>query len=221
MKLPKITGRAWRKAAIGAAVLVAAITVFNAARGYGDFRRELVGLEGVRLNDSRAEVMYRLGSPPLVLGPPEPDILGGKVVGQSRPVLYVGGPKGDQNTMPAGRSTNDYQAWVYSRDTLGTDLIVEFDKAGRVQSITCTAQGENLFACGPLAGVRNTDPEEKVLGLGAPSTNSVDGVTKTIEYADIGVRYYLTKGRAYSFTLKRPTGGRWAVLHRYVERLLP
>lgn len=40
---------------------------------------------------------------------------------------------------------------------------------------------------------------EKVLKFSNPSTNSVEGITKTIEYADIGVRYYLTKDRAYSF----------------------
>ena len=143
-------------------MLVAAIVAFNVVSGYRDFRRELAGMERVRLNDSRDEVMYRLGSPPLVLGPLEPTVIGGKMVGESRPVLYVSGPKGDQNTMPAGHTTREYQAWVYSPDTLGTDLIVEFDSAGRVESITCTAHGDNLFACGPLAGMWNTDPEEKL-----------------------------------------------------------
>lgn len=218
---PKITRRGWRRVGIAVAVLAVAVTAFGLERGYQAFADQLKGMDRVRLNQSRAEVMYRLGSPSMVLGAPEEIVIDGKVVGHDRPALYVEGKQGDQNTMPAGRDVKNYTAWVYSPDKLGTDLIVEFDKAGLVEALTCTARGDNIFACGPVAGIWNTDTEEKVLKLGKPTLDSVDGVTKTIEYADIGVRYYLTKGEAYSLTLKRSTGGARAVLNRYIQTLLP
>jgi hypothetical protein len=221
VKLPRITADAWRKAALGIVVLAAAIAAFSFVGGYLDFRRELAGMKGVRLNDSRAEVMYRLGSPPRVLGPQESSIVGAKVAGQSWAVLEVGGKVGNSNVMPADNSVNEYKAWAYELDNNYTDMIVLFDKNDRVDSITCTAQNDEKFSCGPLAGVHNTDPEDIVLKLGVPSTNTVEGGYKNIEYADIGVGYMLTKGKAYSFTLSRPTGGEGAVLRRYFERLLP
>jgi hypothetical protein len=221
VKLPTITKATWRKAAVIAGVLALALALIRFVSAYQSFQGELVAMNGVRLGASRDEVLYRLGPPPSVLGPVEPLIFDGKVVGHSSRVFFVDGSKADQNTMPAGRSVRDYPGWVYSPDTLGTDLDVEFGKGGHVETLTCTAHGDNPFACSPVAGMRNTDSEEKVLHLGTPSTNSLDGVAKKIEYADIGVRFYLAMGKAYSFSIKRPSGGQGAVLHRFLQTHLP
>ena len=60
-----------------------------------------------------------------------------------------------------------------------------------------------------------------MLKLGRPSINAVQGVTKTIAYDDIGVSYYLTKGKAYSFTLTRAKGGDGAMVRRFLHTVLP
>jgi hypothetical protein len=83
------------------------------------------------------------------------------------------------------------------------------------------AHGDNIFACGPVAGLWNTDPEEKVLRLGKPTATTLHGLSKTIEFSDVGVSFVLTKGRAYYFTIGRPTGGVVARWRRYLNSLMP
>jgi len=221
IKFPKISMRRLRQGAGVLTLVIAGITAYRLVDGYITFKRNLAGMYRINLNDSRAEVMYRLGSPPSVLGPLEDIVVDGKVEGTSRRVFLVDGNHNDINTVPRDRTVNDYQAWVYVSDGTSSDLTLEFDKAGRVEEMTCTAHGPSSLACGPLPHVWNGDDEGKVLKLGKPSAMTVDGVTKTIEYADLGVRYYLTKGQAYSFTLMRPKGGSGATLKRYVSTLLP
>jgi len=219
--MAKMTSGAWRRIGAAALVLTFLLVLINLVSGYQAFKKQLVQVESFRLNDSFDEIAYRHGSPPIVLGPLEPTMFEGKVAGHSRRVFYVGGALGDQNTMPAGKTARQYQAWVYSPDALGTDLVVEFDPSGSVESVTCTSFAAVRYACGPLAGIYTGDSEEKVLGLGRPARSGIEGGVKTIEYRDLGASFRLMEDKVYSMTLKRSTPGRNAALSRYVEQLLP
>ena len=76
-----------------------------------------------------------------------------------------------------------------------------------MRSITYYSSGANRFAWAGVAGIANGDSEETILALGDPTNSSIDGVSKTIEYADIGVKFTLIKGRVYMCEMSEPTGG--------------
>lgn len=224
VKAPKISKRRLKQGVALAAILLVVIGLASFLNGFLSFRRDLQSVQRIRLGDSRQEVTYRYGFPPYVLGPREPTVIGGKLVGYDSPLLAVGGPESDQNTMPKSKAVKDYDEWLFNSGGFGpeggTDLVVAFDKGGRVKEITCTAHGDNPFACW-LAGRWNDDSEEEVLKLGTPTRTTITDVSKTIEYDDIGVTFTLTRGKAYSFTRNKPTKGEWALFRRYVNTLLP
>jgi hypothetical protein len=220
MKLPKVNGRRLRQVTVAVVVIAAMAAGWSFVQGFLSFRRDLQTTHLIKLGDSRAEVAYRLGYPPMVLGAREPVVIGGKPVGFSSRVFYVTGPKGDENTMPPSQSANDYNEWMFSPDDVGTDLLVEFDKADKVRGITCTAHDDNPFACW-LAGRWNGDTEEVVLKLGTPTRTTITDVSKSIDYEDIGVGFTLTRGKAYSFRRTEPTAGEVAIMRRYINTTWP
>jgi len=194
---------------------LAGILYFSLIRSkYQEFCRGLTVVSDLRLTDRRPDVRYRLGDPPQVLGP----VMGPPYPG-SREVFTVDGPPNDVNTMPSKTSILDYSAWEY--DNSHGDKIIDFDKTGVVDSITVYAKDAAPSAWGPIGGIRNGDSEEKVLNLGVPSTTSIDGVTKTIEFADIGLQFWLEKGRVYRVQLKHPTKGERARFWRFLHTLMP
>ena len=201
-KLPLLAASAVAIVLIGAAVYL--------FREYRDFRHELTVCNSVRLTDSRTDVLYRLGPPTEVLGPVESGAYYG-----FQPLLKVDGPAGDQNAMPSTKKLDDYDGWVY--DVAEGNLTIEFDKIGKVDVLSIYANSTKDSAWGPIAGIRNGDPEESVLSLGTPTSNTIDGSTRVIEFADIGVCFYLVKGRAYMVKLRHPAKGEgalfWAFLH--------
>ena len=216
MKIPNISGRGyWRAAQIGALIVVA-IYLVNIVRMFWDFRQELTMSNNVRLTDRWADVRYRLGSPTDVLGPSEN--------GGFRRVFAVNGPAGGLNTMPPETRLEDYGGWDYTGDKGAHTVTVEFDKAGKVDSITrYCGIADSLYGPdgNPLAGIRVGDDEEKVLSLGDPSNISIDGGVKTVEFNDIGVRFQLAKGKVYRMTLKRHSEDEWVVVRRFLHTQFP
>ena len=74
---------------------------------------------------------------------------------------------------------------------------------------------------GPVAGVKYGDNEEDILRLGSPTNVSIKDATKTIKYTDIGLSFYLTKGKVYMVVYKSPTNGTAAIIYRYIHALIP
>jgi hypothetical protein len=136
--------------------------------------------------------MYRLGMPTHVLGAPEKGEWGG-----SQPVYTVGADKEDQNAMPKGSKADDYDEWVYEEANPNVRLTVEFSKSSIVKSLNLYSNSEKSYGWTRIAGIGFGDSEEEIIRLGAPSNQTLDGVTKTIEYADLGLKVWLTKGKAY------------------------
>jgi hypothetical protein len=60
------------------------------------------------------------------------------------------------------------------------------------------------FRLAATSTVGRGDSEKNVLSLGPPSEQHLDGLGKTIEYRDFAIKVLLTKGRAYSITIKEP-----------------
>ena len=166
---------------------------------YGNFSNQLTAVNGVHLGDSHAEVKYRLGFPQEVFDPKDTN----NEFGDPR-LYFVFESAHDQNEMPTNTSVEDYGAWVYEETNNSVRLTVEFSASGLVQSLNLYSDNSNADGWGPVAGLYSGDSENKVLKLGPPSQQSLDGVSKTIEYRDIGVIVTLTKGRAYMITIERP-----------------
>ena len=205
---------ATRRACLIIAASVVAFYLIHVVGMYQDFHHELTIFNNVRLTDRRTDVMYRLGSPTHVLGPIERHDSG-----EWQTVFTVDGPVGDPNTKPSNTRLEDYNEWVYEKANGISRLTVEFDTAALVKSISWYCDSADSLGWGPVAGIRNGDSEEKILSLGNPSINSIEHTTKTIEFADIGLKFLLTKGKVYMVTLKRPTKSESTIFWRFLHTL--
>jgi hypothetical protein len=174
--------------------------VYNAYRSYVRLTVQLASLGGVTLGDSRGDVRYKRGDPPVVYGAPQS--------GESVVHGYFTDPKKNPaNALPEGTDTDTFPTWAYSNnDTLNPHFDVTFDsKTGRVGKIDCVDQSDPPTSyCDRVAGLGVWDSEGRVISLlGAPTQQSIDeksGV-KTIEYNDIGLVFLLQRQRIFAIYL--------------------
>lgn len=145
---------------------------------------------GVNLAMPMAEVKYRLGWPSNVLVPGNASAA--QPWERAPEVLSV-------KKIPDGKSVDDYQSWSYD----GPPRIdIEFDKAsGNVTSVGCFG-GAGI--CSPVLGISDGLSETDVRDrLGAATTERIDGPSKIMEYRQLGVELYLTKGRVYMLVVRQ------------------
>lgn len=167
------------------------------------------GYCGIQLSNSKAEVMYRLGYPPYVLGQAQPEKTWG---GYASPVYTTDRAKDPKNAMPNGTKPTDFDQWSYtSVPAIGHSgrLDVSFQQPnGQVEQIACL--GDSPKSCPSLAGISiGTTEEELRQSLGEPDKQKLDGVAKTMVYEKLGLAFYLTKEKVYNIALLQPTRGRW------------
>lgn len=175
---------------------------------------ELTAVNGLRIGDSRAEVKYRLGLPPEVLGPSETD---DPELGSFKRVYMVSAPTNDVNRMPPATKVDDYDEWVYEEASRNVRLTIGFNKDGFVKSFEFYSNSEKPYGWTRIAGIGFADSEEAVLRLGAPSKQTLDGVAKTMEYADLGLKVTLTKGKVYLIQIAGLPQGRSNVFWRFLR----
>jgi hypothetical protein len=189
--------------------------------GFVRFMKQLDSYYHVRLGDDREEVLYRLGSPPFVLGEPEKGDWG-----YWQKVFYTDNSD-PKNAMPADKSINDFYSWSYRPDSsvIGTGSItVMFAKVEKqVRSISCMDdEFRPAGVCPDLVGVAIGDSEEDVQRkLGEPMRFKRDGVSKTLRYDDIGVEFLLTKGKVYQLRKVQPNGPVGQIALRYLHTFAP
>lgn len=212
-------------AASGALAVVALIVL--AVSRYVSTAAELTTFEGVKIGDSRAEVLYRKGEPKIVFGPLESasdGVEGPGGWGSWQHVYYVN-PDEDPsenkvNVIPNGKTIDDFDDWSYSTSGLTAaatsgDVAVTFVK-GNVATIRCLNFG-GRGACSQMVGVEPTTSEEELLRIfGEPSSAKIDkdsGV-KTMRFDDVGVEVLLRRGAVYAVEISGPkaTGFNWRVL---------
>jgi hypothetical protein len=208
---------------VTAALIGMGIYLVLMADDYRGFRQSTQQFCKVRLTDTRAEVLYKLGRPQSVEEKPQPASEQSKnPFDKFARLYYVDGPSGDMNTMPKDKTLEDFFTWQWSLDKGGQFYTaVTFGKDGIVESILCFDNRSNITAWGPLAGIHDGASEDSIHNLGKPTKSTIDGVTKIIEFDDIGVRFNLVRQRAYSAELRHPTGGEFALLKRFLHTLLP
>lgn len=180
---------------------------------YRAFTDQLTVAKNIHISDSRQEVMYRLGMPTHVLGAPEKGDWGVWL-----PIYRVFAGKSEADAMPSGTKVEDYSKWAYEEVFINVRLTIEFNKSGLVESLGLYSDIDKPYGWGSVAGLYSGDSEEKVLRLGVPSKQHLQGVTKTIEYADLGLTINLTKGKAYMVTLRGVPQNSPAVFWRYIRQ---
>jgi hypothetical protein len=186
----------------------------SVATRYHAFTNQLRGVRGIHIGDSRDEVKYRLGFPKQVLGA----VIDDKEFKGFQLVYLVDAPTNDVNRMPPMTKVEDYNEWVYEEPYSHVRFTVEFNKSGIVESLTLYSDNENGYGWRAIAGLNCGDSEDEVLRLGEPSLQNLNGVSKTIEYRDIGIAVTLTKGRAYMVSIKGPQD-KAAELRRFIRTL--
>jgi hypothetical protein len=182
------------------AVCVALLLVGWVMRAYGRFGLQLSFLGGLALGDTRGDIRYKLGDPPVVSDKADP--------GEARVGAYYTDPAKDAaNPLPAGADINAYPAWSYDfGPTPGPHVDLTFDAGtGRVSKITCIdASDPPTSYCGRIVGAGIGDPEFRILALfGPPVRQSIDDHTgvKTMDYSDIGVLFLLARQRVYGISV--------------------
>lgn len=191
-------------------VFAVSIAIFSTAR---KFSRFLDVYENIAINSTRAEVRYRLGPPPMVLG----ELESGEFPG--RPGYYTDRAVDPLNAMPEGTDPDDYDIWSYGHTSdSDQELMIEFDEAGLATEVSCMQMNNPYSSCSPLFGVRIGDSEEEMIArLGHPNSERISGPSKIIRYTDIGVEFTLTRGRVYRLTLTREKGEAHSIFLRYVR----
>lgn len=135
--------------------------------------------------------------------------------GRSRQLLSVQAKENDVNKMPAGSKVEDFDEWMYDGVSLNY-MTVAFNKSGTVESIKLLSLDKPGW--GPVAGLYSDDTEETVLRLGEPSRQYFEGVSKTIEYDDLGLEITLSQGKAYMVQLKGVPRNSPAVFLRFIRQ---
>jgi hypothetical protein len=213
---------------VAVALVLVGMSLVVLLAGFHNFRRQLERYANVPIQGNKAEVLYRLGYPPEVLGETKKDENG---VWQR---VYQTDPKVDpKNAMPEDKKVQDYDGWVYPINGDGTrSVTVDFDaRSSNVETVTCMDDFSGPpppksfvldSPCAPLLGVViNATEEEVVRRLGRNYRYQLNGVTKNLLYKDVGVEVVLTKGRVYMLKLHRARGDDGAVFKRYARTLIP
>ena len=133
-------------------------------------------------------------------------------------VYTVSAPTNDVNRMPPTTKVEDYNEWVYEEVSGNVRLTIECNKAGLVESLDLYSDIDKPHGWGPVAGLYSGDSEEKVLRFGLPSKQHLDGVTKTIEYEELGLKITLTRGKAYRVRLEGVPENSPSVFWHYIRQ---
>jgi hypothetical protein len=191
---------------------VVAYCVVWTYRAYGRLGEQLCILDGIALGDTRGEIRYKLGTPPVVYGR-EPSESGVRI--------FYTDPQKDP-ALPAGADIDAYHTWSYDNgSSLDPHLDISFDAgSGRVSKIDCIDQSEQPTGyCSRLLGAGIGDPEYRIVALlGIPTRQSIDDKSgvKTMDYADIGVVFLLARERVYAISVIAAAAPREMSLSRFL-----
>jgi hypothetical protein len=193
------------------------VVIWHIGSKYTQFQASLIQIRGLKLSDTREEVLYRQGNPTHVIDPEKLDLPESR--GFHR-VYTVNAKPDDVNRMPDGKRVADFLEWQYETPGEPTRLTVVFGKNGLVKSLSiyCT---EGLSACWePIAGIESAADEEKVLRLGAPQLVKIESATKTVKLENIGITVYLNKGKTYMIEIAGPQQPGSMHVARFLRTLL-
>jgi hypothetical protein len=184
----------WRKVArrslIGFASIIAfvalGLSIMFVYENIQEIPHRATAYADLRLGMSMAEVKYVKGYPTDVLenlGEESGDTKG------FRRVIAV-------TELKNGQKVEHYATWEYAQTDQKHRIEVDFDNIGTLNQIACFSQ--DTTNCPILFGIRDGTSENALLEkLGNPTNEEIDGVTKRIEYQQLGAWFYLEKKKVY------------------------
>jgi hypothetical protein len=199
------------------AIAVVASGLVWAFRAYVQLGEQLSGLGDIAVADTRGEIRYKRGVPPIVYGDEDPANAGGLRIYYTDPL------KDPDNALPEGADINSYRTWGYDNGSrLSTHLDITFDvKSGRVAKIDCIDQLDPPTTfCPPLVGIGIGDPESRVTALlGWPTRQAINDKTgvKTMLYDDLGVGFVLSMQRVYGLSVVGAQGYKRVSIMRFLD----
>jgi hypothetical protein len=177
----------WIAKALGALLLLGTLSA-GAVYAYLEYPEKPGRQEayvGLKLGSTMQEVLYAKGMPSSVLDADQ------KLANGFYTVVAA-------DKIPKGKTVQDYANWEYEAATTSDGRVSVAFAIGsnRVRAIGCYSR--TRYACPALVGIGPDDDEQSVLlKLGKPSDERLDGVTKSIEYPQFNLKFYLEKRRVY------------------------
>jgi hypothetical protein len=95
-----------------------------------------------------------------------------------------------------GKRVQDYREWSYETSEIRIDIT--FNEARDAAIAVQCYSNDRAGRCPSITGVRDGDSEKEVIRkLGNPDTCHIGGVTKNMDYRNLGIRLTLTKEGVY------------------------
>ena len=139
---------------------------------------------GLRLGMTQDEVQYIKGYPPTVFGEAE-----GVYKGFSEVISTADFPE-------KGKQVEDYQEWSYNMNA--GRINVDFGPAKTGLIVIACYSSDYLKRCPAVGGITDGNTEQEVIKkFGKPDTASIEGVTKFLQYKNIGVNFWLKQEQVY------------------------
>jgi hypothetical protein len=186
------------------------------------FQESLTQISGVKLSETKAEVLYRLGSPTYVLSdevtPPKAPL--GLREGGFRKVHTVNTRPDDVNRLPENKQVSDFSRWFYESENEASRLDFEFGADERLKSISIYCTEGRIGCWEPIAGIESAADEDQVLRLGAPYQIVLESEVKTIKFEDLGITVKLRRGKTYYIDISGPQRTKSIHLRRFLNSLL-
>lgn len=146
---------------------------------------------GLRLGMTVDEVLYVKGEPTSVVT--DEEVTDPKYKGFYRVVAT--------KEIEAGKSVRDFRYWSYALPYRNLNVRFNNERTA-VVAIHCYSE-DRLGRCPSIAGIDDGDSESQVLAkLGRNPRSSIDGVTKTMLYPELGIKLQLTKEEVYALEVR-------------------
>ena len=173
---------------------------------YKLFTDSLISFRAVKINDRKSDVVYKLGFPDEVLFFP---------IKPSPLWIYFGKGEIDltveSEILSTNASTYKSQSWTYNNILKDSTVQIEIDQSGFVNKLTLYSYKDRNTEWEAIAGINHGDPEDAVLKLGNPSSVSLLGEEKEVDFKNIGLVFKLRRGKVFGVE-KSGYQGEWVNL---------
>lgn len=190
MNIKSLFNKKYLGASIALVVVVWAI--YSTYSYIKNLPKPVTTFEGAALGESKDQVFYALGAPSEVFYGPK-DLNSTNIFDRVSPMAT----KEQVDKTPLREK--GFNHWEYLRKDKPR-LEIKFNKEGKVDFIGCYVSPKDwayINSC-LVNGVQSLDTEERIIEkLGKPDNETIDGITKTMDFKKYNMKIFLTEKYAY------------------------
>ena len=179
-------------------LILLALTAFKFfSDDYKLFISSIESVYKINLNDSKENIIYKLGKPSEVYE-------NGWVFHVDGNTVYQITSTKETNDIIKKISTkrvDDFDHWKFIGIYGENDLLLKFNTNGFTQSIKVTSL-KNIIPFSNVAGIQFGDTEEKIVNIGYNSKSEIVNFQKYIYFYDLGLSVTLSKGKVTELEIK-------------------